>query len=45
MIINQPITREAWRKLVASLKEASTTTYIPEYNESRDTSLNKRYYL
>ncbi len=45
MLINQPVTREAWRKLVESLKEASKTNYIPEYDESRDTSLNRRYYL
>jgi hypothetical protein len=45
MLINQPITREMWRRLVESLKEANETKYVPEYDEDHDVSLNKRYYL
>jgi hypothetical protein len=45
MLINRPMTREAWRKLLESLKEASTTTYVPEYHQDSDKNENKRYYL
>jgi hypothetical protein len=45
MLINRPMTLEAWRKLLESLKAASSATYVPEYSEDTDKSLNKQYYL
>ncbi len=44
MLIHQPVSHEVWRKLVTSLKSASTVKYVPEYDEGHDTHVNKRYY-
>lgn len=45
MLINQPVSRETWRKLVDSYKRASRTRLVPEYDSNYDVSQNKRYYL
>lgn len=44
MLINQPMTREMWRKLVVSFREASAVKYVPEYHEPHERSMNHRYY-
>ncbi len=44
MLINQPISREMWRKLVASLKNVNAFKHVPEYDEGYDSHDNRRYY-
>ncbi|MFZ4540795.1 MAG: hypothetical protein ACOYNL_03155 [Rickettsiales bacterium] len=44
MLINQSVSRETWRKLLASLKQTSEVKFVPEYDEGHDTHVNKRYY-
>jgi hypothetical protein len=44
MLINQPMSREAWRKLVEALKQVTSEKLVPEYDDGHDSHLNKRYY-
>lgn len=44
MLVNHPMSREAWRKLVESVKYLRSERYIPEYEEGHDPHVNKRYY-
>lgn len=44
MLINQPVSRSKWRRLVASLKHFSSAHYVPEYQDGHDSYSNRQYY-
>lgn len=44
MLINNPVSREKWRELLAALAATKSALFLPEYSEDNDRSLNYRYY-